>query len=451
MLSAFAALGGFLFGYDTGVISGALLSVGDDFDLSDNMKEAVVSSTVAAAIFGATLGSPINEYLGRRGAILVADAVFTVGAVLMAVAPSVAVIIVGRGVVGLGVGLASMTVPPYIAEMAPPELRGSLVTTNNLFICIGQLTASIVCAVFSSVDGGWRYMLGLAGLPSLVQFVAFLALPESPRWLVEHGNSDAARKVLMQLRGHQTEAVEEELGAMNNGSKGSKSLLEALAEPSFVRALRLGCALQACQQLIGINTVMYYSATILRMGGFASTTGAIWGAVLVSLANAVSTMGGVYAVDRFGRRPLTLGSLVAVAIALSLMALSFGIAEGFGAFQPVVTTASLIAYLIGFSPGMGPMPWTINAEIYETPYRSHGTAIATAVNWVSNMVVAMTFLDLCRVASPAGAFLLYAVVALCSVAFFQRYLPETKDKALEDMVKLFSTDDGYEQVFNESS
>jgi len=176
------------------------------------------------------------------------------------------------------------------------------------------------------------------------------------------------------------------------------------------------------------------------MGGFQTASSAIWGAAFVALANALATLVGVYAVDVYGRRPLVLVSLVVVMMGLLLLALAFGLGDSLGGVRPVFTMTSLVIYLVGFSPGMGPMPWTINSEIYDIAFRSHGTAAATATNWICNLVVAMTFLDLCRVVSTTGAFLLYAACAVISFGFFYKYMPETKGKTLEEISSLFGKD-----------
>ncbi|CAB1347365.1 unnamed protein product, partial [Coregonus sp. 'balchen'] len=215
VLAAFSALGGFLFGYDTGVISGAMLLLKREMNLSALWQEVLISSTVAAAALSALAGGFLNGVFGRRVCILLASFIFTAGGIVLSAAPNKEVLLVGRLIVGLGLGIASMTVPVYIAEASPPHLRGQLVTVNTLFITGGQFTASIIDGAFSYLrHDGWRYMLGLSVVPAVLQFVGFLFLPESPRWLIQKGLTQKARRVLSQIRGNQN--IDEEYDSIKN-------------------------------------------------------------------------------------------------------------------------------------------------------------------------------------------------------------------------------------------
>uniref|UniRef100_A0A3B5MG90 Solute carrier family 2 member 13 n=1 Tax=Xiphophorus couchianus TaxID=32473 RepID=A0A3B5MG90_9TELE len=255
VLAAFSALGGFLFGYDTGVISGAMLLLKRELDLSAMWQELLISSTVAAAALSALLGGFLNGLFGRRVCILLAKDLFCTSSqeplnrVLCFVSPCV--------------GIASMTVPVYIAEASPPHLRGQLVTVNTLFITGGQFTASLIDGAFSYMRrDGWRYMLGLSVLPAVLQFVGFLFLPESPRWLIQRGLTQKARRVLSQIRGNQN--IDEEYDSIKNSVEEEEKdsggdgpvIWRMLTYPPTRRALAVGCGLQMFQQLSGINTVM---------------------------------------------------------------------------------------------------------------------------------------------------------------------------------------------------
>lgn len=326
-LTVTSALGGFLFGYDTGVISGALLLIKDDFNLTDYQNSVVVAITIAAAVTASLAGGPAMEHLGRRPVILTAAIIFTGGAVLLAAARSYFELVCGRLVVGLGIGLASLSTPVYIAEAAPSHLRGSLVTLNTLFITCGQVVAGVVDGLFSSTPAGWRYMLGLSGLPSVLMVIGFLSLPESPRWLVASGRRREALSVLQLIRG--ATDVHAELEEMVNsatdhsiptlgvvaGSGGrlreTATVSDLLDDPRIRRALVLGCGLQMLQQLTGINTVMYYSAIIFSMAGF-SVKSSIWLAALTAASQSVGVCFGLYFIEICGRRSLVLSSLSVV-------------------------------------------------------------------------------------------------------------------------------------------
>jgi MFS transporter, SP family, solute carrier family 2 (myo-inositol transporter), member 13 len=335
VLTCCSTIGGFLFGYDTGVISGALVLLKSPqvFGLTDLQSESVVSAAVFGAIVGAALSSCGTHVLGRKPVILASSLLFTFGSVLMGVAESFPALLVGRLVVGVGIGFSSMTVPLYIAEVSPPQIRGRLVSLNTVLVTGGQFFASVLAAALSKVDDGWRYMLGLAAIPAMVQVLGFLVLPESPRFLISRGKREAAWKALVQIRG--TESIEAEYNAIESEIQKRQhahedddeshrlSLRDELRKPNVVRALLLGCGLQALQQLCGINTVMYYGATIIQMAGFNDPSTAIWLSAVVSFSNFLFTFVGLYLVDHAGRRVLTLASLAGVVVSLVALGTSF--------------------------------------------------------------------------------------------------------------------------------
>ncbi|CAM9420693.1 unnamed protein product, partial [Discosporangium mesarthrocarpum] len=480
LLTFTAALGGFLFGYDTGVVSGAMLLIRDDFNLTDTEEEVVVSITIMAAVIASLGGGSAMSSLGRRPVILIAAGIFTVGALVLAFAPSYESLVIGRLIVGLGIGLASLATPVYIAEAAPAHMRGSLVTLNTLLITFGQFVAGMVDGIFSGVDGGWRYMLGLSGVPSLIMCAGFSFLPESPRWLVSTGRHREALTVLEIIRG--TTEVEDEMtemiqsaaaeelemttwGGAEAGHKEQSTtgetqkktrFLDLFRDPPVRRALVLGCGLQALQQLSGINTVMYYSASIYSMAGF-SETSSIWLAGFTALSQAVGVCGGLYLIERCGRRFLTLTSLGLVVIALLSLGLGFhlsgedtdenassstSVSNSTSSSDPSYTwlvVSSMVAYLLAFGVGMSSIPWTVNAEIYPMHARSLATGVSTTVNWLGNVLVSATFLSL---ASPSalgrdGAFWLYGAVGALGWLWLQGNMPETKGRTLEEITQLF--------------
>lgn len=375
-LTGMAAIGGFLFGYDTGVISGAMLPMRRAFDLTPSQQEVVVSSTVLAAFFSSLYGGNLNQRFGRRTCILIASSVFTLGSLLLGIAWDYSVLVIGRIVLGVGIGIASLTTPVYIAEVAPPSKRGQLVTINTLMITFGQFFAGMVDGALDEYFPlqGWRFMLGLAALPSILMFLGFLNLPESPRWLASQGRYKEATQVLCTLR-ETTREAEDELREIANsmpnhpnldheeqqvlrrrpleyGSdastqevmpEGSSPIASDVIQqqnhesfwPRFVamvshgptrRALILGCGLMAVQQCSGINTVMYYAASIYEMSGFDELT-AVWLSGFTALAQVVGILASIFLVDRAGRRTLVLTSLLCVALSLLGLSTTFFLAR----------------------------------------------------------------------------------------------------------------------------
>ncbi|XP_058109643.1 probable inositol transporter 2 [Magnolia sinica] len=328
-----AGIGGLLFGYDTGVISGALLYIRDDFQAVDKktvLQETIVSMAVAGAIIGAGIGGWMNDRFGRRFSILWADFLFFIGAIVMAAAPFPGIIILGRIFVGLGVGMASMTSPLYISEASPARVRGALVSTNGLLITGGQFLSYIINLAFTKAPGTWRWMLGVAGVPAFVQFILMWWLPESPRWLYRKDRKQEAIDILRKI--YPPHEIEKEIEALrlsveaeiaDESSTGETNIFlkikNAWKNVVVRRGLVAGIGCQVAQQFVGINTVMYYSPTIVQLAGFASNKTALALSLITSGLNAVGSIVSICFVDRVGRRKLLIGSLIGIIVMLGLL------------------------------------------------------------------------------------------------------------------------------------
>ncbi|KAE8714882.1 Inositol transporter 4 [Hibiscus syriacus] len=335
-LALSAGIGGLLFGYDTGVISGALLYIREEFQEVEKktwLQEVIVSMAVAGAIFGAAIGGWMNDWFGRKLSILVADAFFFVGAIVMALAPAPWMIIVGRIFVGLGVGMASMTAPLYISEASPARIRGALVSTNGLLITGGQFLSYLINLAFTHAPGTWRWMLGVAGLPAVVQFFLMLSLPESPRWLYRRNKVEEARSILEKI--YPADEVEAELTTLKNsieaeeadeqtiGNNLTSKLKGALSNVVVRRGLYAGVTVQVAQQFSGINTVMYYSPTIVQLAGFASNKTALALSLITSSLNAIGSIVSMAFVNRYGRRRMMIISMFGIITCLVILSVVF--------------------------------------------------------------------------------------------------------------------------------
>src|SRR3712207_4461614 len=325
--AAITATGGLLFGYDTGVISGALLFIREDFaPLSPFLEGIIVSFLLVGAVIGALSGGPLSDRVGRRPATLLAAVIFGVGALAVAFAPGVGFIIFGRFLLGLGVGLASMIVPLYIAEIAPADRRGALVSLNQLMITIGILASYIVGVIFTPIEG-WRYMFGVALIPALILGIGMFRLPESPRWLFNRGQTEKARAVLSRSRSQQEIDLEfremEEIKRAEQEQERERVGYAELLSPYVRPALIIGIGLAIFQQITGINTVIYYAPTILQGVGF-SEGGAIAATALgVGVVNVGFTILAVRIIDRAGRRPLLIIGLIGMVVSLALLGVVF--------------------------------------------------------------------------------------------------------------------------------
>ncbi|XP_076884882.1 inositol transporter 1-like [Bidens hawaiensis] len=443
-LTVVAGIGGLLFGYDTGVISGALLYIRDEFEAVDQsslLQETIVSMALVGAMIGAAAGGWINDAYGRKRATLLADVVFALGSFVMAGAPDPYVLILGRFLVGLGVGVASVTAPMYIAEAAPSEIRGGLVSTNVLMITGGQFLSYLVNLAFTQVPGTWRWMLGVAAVPAIIQFVLMLFLPESPRWLYMKKSKSEAIVVMSKI--YDPFRLEEELDQLSTALEEEKQRKNAISYMDVfrVKEIRLaffaGAGLQAFQQFTGINTVMYYSPTIVQMAGFQSNQLALLLSLIVALMNAAGTVVGIHLIDHSGRRKLALSSLSGVIFSLILLSVAFFLSSSGYANVGWIAVLGLTLYIAFFAPGMGPVPWTVNSEIYPESYRGTCSGMSATVNWISNLIVAQSFLSVADAVGTGSTFLILAGIAVAAFVFVYVFVPETKGLTFDEVERIW--------------
>lgn len=337
LVAILAAMGGLLFGYDTGVVSGGMILVKEDFDIDETIEGIDVGATPAAAMVFAGIGGIMGNKLGRRITILVSSVIFTIGTGLLAGAVDQWMFLVGRLVVGAGVGLASMIVPLYLAECAPDSIRGTLVTMNQMMITFGILLANLMDGAFAKTPHGWRYAFGIGAVPAVIMFLGLLMSPESPRYLIMKGKVDEARKCLNRIRSkdHNIEGeIQDILNVVKEEEKISESVtgnifVEMIKSDHVKRALIVGCMLQFFQQFSGINTVMYYGGTILLMAGISPDKATvIWYSCIIFAVNFVMAFPGMLLIEKLGRRILTIASLVGITISMIVIGVTFQISRG---------------------------------------------------------------------------------------------------------------------------
>ena len=435
IIACTAALGGLLFGYDTGVISGALLFLRAAFHLSPIMAGVVTSIALGGAAIGAAVAGRLADRYGRRPVLLATAIVFALGALVSAAATDLATLLAGRLVVGVGIGGASMLTPLYLAEIAPARQRGALVSANQLAVTIGILV-SYLAGYALAADAAWRWMLGLGAVPGVVLAIGMLLLPETPRWLAGHGHVERATRALRRLRGAGVDiatelaALRADLAAPASATPGNRLGHRAARLPLVV-----GIGLAVFQQVTGINTVIYFAPTIFQASGLSSASAAILATAGIGVVNVVMTAIALWLVDRVGRRVLLLWGLAGMGA--SLVALAAAFALGHGALLGALTAASLAAYVAAFAIGLGPVFWLLISEIFPLAIRARGMSAATIANWVANLVVALTFLDLVGAIGRTGVFALYAVLTAGAFVFAWRMVPETRGLDLEAIAALW--------------
>ncbi|KAJ1440029.1 Sugar/inositol transporter [Sesbania bispinosa] len=363
-----AGIGGLLFGYDTGK---------DDFKAVDRktwLQEAIVSTAIAGAIIGAAVGGWINDRFGRKVAIILADTLFLTGSIIMAAAISPTILIVGRVFVGLGVGMASMASPLYISEASPTRVRGALVSLNSFLITGGQFLSYLINLAFTKAPGTWRWMLGVAAAPALIQIVLMLSLPESPRWLYRKGREDEGKSILKKI--YPPEDVDAEIQALKESvdmeikeaeSSEKISMITLLKTKAVRRGLYAGMGLQFFQQFVGINTVMYYSPTIFQLAGFASNRTALLLSLITSGLNAFGSILSIYFIDKTGRKKLALISLCGVVVSLALLTVAFRESEVHSPMVSAIETSHYNNTCPDFKAAVNPGRWTCMTCIKASP------------------------------------------------------------------------------------
>lgn len=434
MVAALAALSGLLFGYDTGVISGALLLIKKQFALSAKAQEYIVTSVLFGAVFGTAISGWLGEKFGRKNIIIAAAFIFAIGGLFSAFSPDANSLIIGRIFLGIAVGVAACIAPLYISEASPDKMRGSMVFLFQLAITIGILAANLVDLTFVNVTEGWRWMIGLSVVPALILWLGMIGMPESPRWLVSKNRLDEAKAILVRLRN--TAEVQQELSEIQASFQEQQnqkiSWLELFA-PRLRMPLILGLGLGVFQQFTGINTVIYYAPTILQSAGFNSDSWSILSSVGVTLVNVLATVVSVLLVDRCGRRPLLLVGLVGMTVSMGLMGFVFQSAGHLTEIMKIAAVGSLMLYVASFAISLGPLFYLIVSEIYPLSIRAKAVSAMNVVQWSGNVIVSFTFLSLAQSIGFSASFWLFGLVSAVAWLFFFWQLPETKGRSLEEI------------------
>jgi sugar porter (SP) family MFS transporter len=429
VVAAIAAMGGLLFGYDTGVISGAILFIKDQFSLTAMTEEFVVSAVLVGAIIGAALSGQVSDTFGRRKVIIATAVIFVVGSAIAALAPTVPLLVIGRVVIGVAIGIASFAVPLYISEISPAHARGALVSLNQLAITVGIVLSYVVDYALSA-EKAWRAMFAIGVVPAVVLGIGIFFLPSSPRWLMSRSLTDRARDVLKRVRG--TQDVDGEIGAIQESLAEESGGWKELFEPWMRMPLLIGVGIMFFQQITGINTVIYYAPTIFEFAGFDSASVAILATMGVGVVNVLMTIVSIKVIDRIGRRALLFIGLIGMVISLGALGFAFKMTALSGALK-WIAVGSLILYIASFAVSLGTVAWVIISEVFPLKIRGRAMSLATMSNWIFNFTVAMTFLTLIEKLGKAGTFWLYAVLGILGWIFCYIFMPETKGYTLEQI------------------
>jgi SP family galactose:H+ symporter-like MFS transporter len=425
-----AALGGLLFGYDTAVISGAMLFLRVQFALTSLMQEITVSTALLGAAIGALGGGKLSDALGRRKTLVITASAFTICSLCTALCSNWTTFLLFRFLVGLSIGATASVVPVYISELAPSNLRGVLVNCNQLAMTIGIAAAYWVDLAFANAHMGWAPMYAVSALTGCALLLGMLFTLESPRWLASKGRWPEVIMVLNCLCSSKEAEQEWKTIRASFASHEQRTSWKVLLRPGLRMALLVGVGLAIFQQVVGINTVIYYAPTIFQYAGFASTSSAIFATSIVGVVNVLTTIIAGILIDRVGRRPLLIGGISAMVLSLLALGTIFALGPQQAGYLILIV---LLIYVIAFALSLGPVFWLMCAEIFPTHLRSTGASIATFANWSANLLVSITFLSLISLLGKAFTFWLYALMGIFAIIFCLAFVPETRKKSLEQI------------------
>ena len=453
VIATVAATGGLLFGFDTGVISGAIPFFQEAFGIDDSWIEIITTAGLVGAVIGAMFSGRLADIIGRKKVILASAVIFAVGAVWSGAAPSAMMLVFARFFLGIAIGVSSFAVPLYIAEISPTKSRGTLVSMFQLMITIGIMVSYLSDSAFAVPDGDpafttvWRSMFYVGVIPAIIMFAGMIFLPETPRWLISKDSETKCREVLQMVEEPQlVEDVIKRMKADLAVDRQNKIKWNDIFKKWLRVPLIIAVGIMFVQQFTGINTIIYYSPKIFLMAGFADAKAAVWASVSVGVVNVAFTILSLFLIDKLGRRKLYFIGLTGMVIALVAMGASFALQATLGESIKWFAVSLVWVYIAFFAISLGPLGWLIISEIFPLSVRGIGSSIGALSNWLFNGVVAFTFFKIVRgltaegsgimlngedIGNPAGAFFLYALVGVLGLVWGYFYIPETKNVTLE--------------------
>ncbi|MBD9223084.1 sugar porter family MFS transporter [bacterium] len=426
-----ASLGGLLSGYDTGVISGALLFINETWILPDTLQGFLVSSVLIGAVIGAATNGVLADIFGRKKIIMATAVIFILGSVMCAFAPNVYVLIISRIFVGFAVGIVNFVVPLYLSEISPKNLRGTLVSLYQWAITSGILFSYFINAAFAQAVYNWRWMLFAGVLPGLILFVGMYLMSDTPRWLVSKNREDEAKVIFQKIEPDiDTEKEIQDIKAtLKTEGQDKKFRFKKWMIMPFV----VGVGIMFAQICTGINTIIYYAPTIFKTAGFDSNLTAIYATTGIGVVNFVMTIVAVFFTDRLGRKPLLYFGLTGVMFSLFALGTSFAFANILGSSLKWVAVGSLVTYIICFAMSLGPIGWILVSEVFPLKIRGVAMSICTVSNFAFNFFVVGSFPILLHRIGGAWTFWMFGAVSLLCIIFVYFFVPETKGISLEQI------------------
>ncbi len=430
LIAAMCAMSGLLYGYNLGVIAGAILFVVDRFDLSDSWKDATVSASLLGAMIGAVLGGKLADAFGRRRIVVLGAAIGLAGALIAALASTFEVLFAGRLIAGLSIGILTCVTPLYVAELSPVRLRGRLGSLFSVALTAGLMTSFLSDFAFRDSDHGWRWMFAMGVAPAVLLIIATLALPESPRWLVVRDHIDKARDVLRRIAG--TQNVDHDIAEIKEGLSAQTGRWSDLILPAFRLALIAGMGLAVIRHATGVAIATFWAPELFALAGFGDRSVELMGTVGVGAVYFIFGTIGLLLVDRVGRRPLMLVGLTGMGLMLFTLAAVFLLAS-LGGMASWVAVIAFLLFVAFFTAGPGVVVFLLISELLPLQIRALGTGLANLVLWGTYLLATLSFPILIGLVGDPGTFATYGLLVVASWVFVYKLIPETKGRSLEDI------------------
>jgi len=430
LLAAMCAVSGLFYGYNLGVIAGAVLFIVDAFHLSADFADAVVSASLLGAMLGAIAGGKLADWLGRRRTVALGGLIGFAGALLATLSLVIDMLVAGRIVVGFSIGMLTCVVPLFIAELSPSHLRGRLGALFSVALTVGLMTAFVSDYAFRDSHLTWRWMFGVGTVPALVLIVIVMTLPESPRWLLVRGLKEKARDVLRRMQG--TPDVEDQVAAIEAGLAQQTGRWADLLNPMHRRALVAGLGVAVIRHATGVTLATFWAPELFRLAGFSSRSVDLMGTVGVGVVYVVFGLVGLWFVDRLGRRPLMLWGLAGMFAMLLALAAIFQLSDMSG-WAGTLAVAAFFVFVMTFTAGPGVVVFLLISELLPLQIRALGMGIANLVLWGTYLVSTLSFPILIGLIGDGGTFLVYAFFCAAAFLFMLFLVPETKGRSLEEI------------------
>lgn len=433
IIAAVASLGGLLSGFDTGVISGALLFINDTWPLDSLTKGWVVSSALVGAVLGAAANGILADIYGRKKIIIATAVIFALGSILCGFATSVSWLIAGRMILGLAIGMVNFVVPLYLSEISPQKIRGMLVSLYQLAITAGILFSYLINRLFALSEYNWRWMLGCGLIPALILIIGISFLGDTPRWLISKKREDEAKHIFKKISpeidiDRHIADIKSSMETPDNAKKTASNF-----QPWMLTPLLIGIGMMFMQICTGINTIIYYTATIFTAAGFTDTLSALYATIGIGFVNFFMTFVAILFTDKLGRKPLLYAGLSGMTASLLILGGSFYLTDILGPNLKWIAVGSVVIYIACFAFSLGPIGWIIISEIMPLKIRGLAMSICTMANFGFNFLIALTFPVLIEHIGEAYTFWIFGIVGIFSLWFTFHYIPETKGRSLEQI------------------